>query len=540
MLLLLLTACAPDPVVTETRCDGHDDDYDGSIDEGLGETWYADNDGDGYGTNATAFTTCTPPAGFVRLAADCDDTDAAANPGATETCAGPADEDCDGVADPDGAEGCVDTWPDGDGDGLGEGDPACVCAPGDDVRVGGDCDGADVDRGVDCTEGVAATLTGDRLRLDDPDAYWSLLGAGDFGADDAEEQLALVSTDGRFAVARVPSGDTLLSAATIAAYAAPTWSRPVLGDLDGEGRVDLFAATGTLEGAVAATLSVTPGPLAAPDAAFTGALEPVVSEAAYESLFVADADGDGAAEGWYVLGTADIAGQTGAWRLDPGGDAPFRVTTLTSPGDPVVDTHTRVVPLGDLDGDGVLELGSYTAGALAVFPGPNAALPSAADATIVVTVPALDDVVPLGDIDADGRDDVGLRETRIWVVTTWAAGDLAAVAATRIGPESDTLDDSALFVSAGDVGGDGTRALLVSDTFWPVRTGAGNLRGALYVFDTLPMGVVDVRAAERRVYAESYSLFGAFPTVLDDGRVAVGAPLEAGEGSLGAVWLVAE
>jgi hypothetical protein len=64
------------------------------------------------------------------------------------------------------------------------------------------------------------------------------------------------------------------------------------------------------------------------------------------------------------------------------------------------------------------------------------------------------------------------------------------------------------------------------------------MRGALYVFDGAPSGVVDARAAERRIYAEDYALFGAFPTVLADGRIAVGSPLWAGETSLGAVWVI--
>jgi hypothetical protein len=43
-------------------CDGLDNDCDGEIDDGAALEWTLDDDGDGFGDDATLVTTCTPPA----------------------------------------------------------------------------------------------------------------------------------------------------------------------------------------------------------------------------------------------------------------------------------------------------------------------------------------------------------------------------------------------------------------------------------------------------------------------------------------------
>jgi hypothetical protein len=73
--------------------------------------WYADADGDGYGTGP-ATNTCTPPGGYAANNGDCNETSAAINPGATEVCNG-TDDDCDSGID----EGVTNTYyQDNDGD----------------------------------------------------------------------------------------------------------------------------------------------------------------------------------------------------------------------------------------------------------------------------------------------------------------------------------------------------------------------------------------------------------------------------------------
>ena len=82
-------------------CDGIDNDCDGQVDEGLLTTWYADADDDGFGDPSSSIEACSSMPGFVTDNTDCDDTDAAVNPGVEEVCGNGVDDDCDGLIDED-------------------------------------------------------------------------------------------------------------------------------------------------------------------------------------------------------------------------------------------------------------------------------------------------------------------------------------------------------------------------------------------------------------------------------------------------------
>jgi len=77
--------------------------------------WYRDADGDGFGDPEVYIETCMVRDGYVADNTDCDDADAAINPGAIEVCDG-IDNNCDGNID----EGVKTTfYQDLDGDTLG-------------------------------------------------------------------------------------------------------------------------------------------------------------------------------------------------------------------------------------------------------------------------------------------------------------------------------------------------------------------------------------------------------------------------------------
>ncbi len=126
-------------------CNDRDDDCDGTVNEGAvdTQTWYTDQDSDGYGDPATAGDRCQQP-NDVNNGNDCNDDDSSINPSAEDTPGDDIDQDC--TSGPNDA--------DGDGHSVEEGDcddadasihPGAADIAGDDIDQ--DCSGTpwDVD-----------------------------------------------------------------------------------------------------------------------------------------------------------------------------------------------------------------------------------------------------------------------------------------------------------------------------------------------------------------------------------------------------------
>ena len=191
--------CAPKDAAVhhgaDETCDalGTDENCDGEVNEpgaaGCVSYW-EDQDQDGFGVGAPTCL-CAPPASSAATQdGDCDDSspdcsivcedfdgdeepdckdeddDDDGDPDASdcaplnasvgalslEVCNG-VDDDCDGSVDETGADGCSDHWVDQDGDGLGAGEPECLCAGADGyVAKDGDCDDTTPECTLDCVD----------------------------------------------------------------------------------------------------------------------------------------------------------------------------------------------------------------------------------------------------------------------------------------------------------------------------------------------------------------------------------------------------
>jgi hypothetical protein len=125
-------------------CDELDNDCDGTVDEGVTDTYYADVDGDGFGLSDTTTEACDLPTGYSETPGDCDDGNIAINPDAPEIC-DDQDNDCDGDIDESDAVDSLTWYADTDGDTYGDAASSALSCdqPSGYVADSTDCDDGD-------------------------------------------------------------------------------------------------------------------------------------------------------------------------------------------------------------------------------------------------------------------------------------------------------------------------------------------------------------------------------------------------------------
>jgi hypothetical protein len=148
-------------------CDDLFDDEDDTLDPTSLLSWFADDDGDGFGRAGPSLQQCAAPAGAVANEDDCDDNNDDVHPDAQEVC-NRVDDDCDGLRDDEDdtldTSGQQELFADLDGDGFGDPDNL-VMACGPYLGVASlddtDCDDGNIDVNPSQLEVVCDSLDND-------------------------------------------------------------------------------------------------------------------------------------------------------------------------------------------------------------------------------------------------------------------------------------------------------------------------------------------------------------------------------------------
>lgn len=506
----------------EERCDGVDDDCDGVVDNDPvdGTTYYADADGDGYGAS-TAVAACSASSGYTTTSGDCDDTDSAEFPGATEVCDGD-DDDCDGSSD----EGT-----DADGDGWG------VCEDCDDSNAAVNPAAAEVcDNTVDedcdghspvCVSITSLDLSRADVKLigetsgDSAGDHVSVVGDVDGDGNDDLMLSAINNDDGGsgagavYLVGGPITGDLDLSAAdaevygeSVSDYAGRPWA---LGDVNGDGFADVLVGV------------------------------------------YGDDDGGSDAGAAYVLHGPISSGPLGSDVKLVGEDASDQAGLFGSAG-------------GDIDGDGYDDIlvgapydddGGSNAGAVYLVYGPASADLdlSAADAKLIGEDAGDYAGRPgtAGDFDGDGFADVlvggyeddsgGTDAGAVYVVYGPISGDLDLSRADLKIVGEDADDHAGVSAStAGDVDNDGYSDLLIGANY---DDSGGTDAGAVYLVSGPLSASLDLSRADGKALGENSSDYVGYRTSgsdLDDDGYAdtlIGSPYaDAGGSNSGSVFLL--
>lgn len=472
-------------------CGGADEDCDGLVDDADPDVtellpWFIDADLDGYGTGTAVLSACTQPAGYAATADDCDDLLATISPAAYETCADGIDQDCDGAdvtnCDPDGdgydvsvdcdetnaainpgaREICDAANADEDCDGLSDNDDSSALTSGK-TRYYEDVDGDTygdyggvvkcdmpagyVANGDDCNDGDAAIspaaqdvcdggidedCTGEAddcyvYRLDDASTtfsggsgnpIWSAA-AGNFdGSGDQQIVLGMARVpdgSGNFQAGQLAildwNGETTLSTDTAAAtvggsYYAYFGDDSDVGDTDGDGTDDLLSIryNGGAQLFYGGDLSA--------DAAIDDVVAATMDG---YNLHLGDLDGDGQADlvgGYYDNGLTSVGFSFGPL---------FGAYTHENQDHYIegMGTNYAVTCTGDFDGDGVEGLLASTSTASTTVYNDVLSAVNVGYADTTLTSSAAAEAVACGDVNGDGYADglVALTGNSLFLVS---------------------------------------------------------------------------------------------------------------------------
>ena len=87
-----------DSYPAEEICDNKDNDCNAEVDDGIGQMFYVDADGDGFGDENNQSEACDLRLGLSAVSGDCDDANILISPSAVEIC-DEIDNDCNGEID---------------------------------------------------------------------------------------------------------------------------------------------------------------------------------------------------------------------------------------------------------------------------------------------------------------------------------------------------------------------------------------------------------------------------------------------------------
>lgn len=441
-------------------CNGVDDDGDGLIDEDAvdASAWYADEDGDGYGTGAATLA-CEPPSGHVSNAEDCDDTDATVAPSAEEVCGDEVDQDCDGTdlqCAELGIPGAIAEFAGSDDDGLG----VTLCP-----------------------------------------------GTGDFNGDDAPDiaiGAPIAGTGGEARVFSGPFGGEITDATSTMASATSNDQLPrhcaVVADLDGAGTSGLwlYGASSGNEGRGELSLHLAPLPSEMTRGTAEG-LWTVGSdgEGTVWDMAVGDLDHDGLPD--LLLGTEADNGLGAMFLVQGAALGSGAITELPVQMEFAGGLAGEHVATGDLNGDGVSDLVAFSphnSWTLVRFGPVESSFDEAAD--IVAGGVQVTELV-VGDVDGDGLDDLVLGEythngSRGRVVLLESPQPTEPFNAPQEASAVITPEDGDSYLAtsgrlaAGDLDGDGSAEILVGAEL----SGDG---GAAWLFQQPVEGSLDTSAA---------------------------------------------